>query len=389
MSPKAGSEGFCSGTSACGTTINFTYQVDDQDSPAKPISAVVSYWDSFGRTNPDPLDIDILGGYRTTCSPGQTNSGPCNKFTDTSGQFQEAALGACTPICISNGACISGGPSDVTQTWHIASATISSANINLLPEGLGEWTMSEHNLAKFIFLLILFVLSATPNSAERLPVGKELDAKLRESVASYELGPCTFPQALVQISNDFHVPMGIVWIDIEETQPRPPRKWQKSTVRDVIESTVRTQPGYRMEVTDDVAHIFPAELSGGRENFLTVKLKTFSVHDRYLEIASMKLHDLITPPSYAAGSVGANIEQKVTVDLKDCTVQDVLDALASASARRIWLVTFSKDPGLTPAGFRRSRSVWSSAPAPDKEQPVWDFLRWGDELPHDMSSTRR
>jgi hypothetical protein len=225
--------------------------------------------------------------------------------------------------------------------------------------------------------------------AEQLPPEQALDAKLRETVASYDLGRCTFPQALVRISNDFRVPMGIVWIDTEGTQLRPACKWEKSTVRDVIESAVQTQPGYKMQVTDGVVHVFPAELSGGKENFLTVKLKAFSVHNTYLEIASRKLHDLIAPPSYAAGSVGASIEQKVTVDLENCTVQDVLDALVYISTRKIWLVTFLKDPGLTPAGFRRSRSVWSTAPAPDKEQPVWDLLRWSDQLPQDTSSNAR
>ena len=248
--------------------------------------------------------------------------------------------------------------------------------------------MSQHHLAKFSFLLILFLTFAAPHRAQQLPPDEELDAKLRKGVASYDLGQCTFPQTLVRISSDFQVPMGIVWIDTAPTQPGPPCKWQKSTVRDLIESTIRVQPGYKMQVTNGVVHVFPVGLSGNKENFLTVNLRAFSVHDKYLEIASLKLHDMITPPAFAGGSVGANIEQKVTVELKDCTVQDVLDALVSVSTRRIWIVTFSKNPGLTPAGFRRSRSLWSIAPAPDKEQPVWDFLHWGDEIPQETSSTR-
>jgi len=121
--PKTGSEGLCA-TGACGTTTNFTYQVNDQASPPQPINAVMSYWDSFAATNPDPLNIDRLGGYLTTCGPSNNNTGPCNKFTNSSGQFQEQALGACSPVCFSNGACTTGGPSLVDQTWHIAANNI-------------------------------------------------------------------------------------------------------------------------------------------------------------------------------------------------------------------------------------------------------------------------
>src|SRR5579885_1028507 len=119
--------GLCPGsTNACQSIIAFEYQVGDQASPAQPIRNSMSLWDSFGSTSPDPLRIDQLGGYRTTCSPNQTNGGPCGVNTNTDGTFWELGLGACSPVCYStsNGACTTGGPSQVAQTWHIASQPI-------------------------------------------------------------------------------------------------------------------------------------------------------------------------------------------------------------------------------------------------------------------------
>lgn len=125
VSPGTGSEGSCqiAAGPGCGTTISFTYQVNDQDSPtAQPIYAVMSFWDSFDIPSPDPLQIQQNGGFLTTCTPAST--GPCNKFTQSSGQFTEAGLGACSPTCLKNGLCVTGGPSLVNQTWHIAGQPI-------------------------------------------------------------------------------------------------------------------------------------------------------------------------------------------------------------------------------------------------------------------------
>jgi len=69
--------------------------------------------------------------------------------------------------------------------------------------------------------------------------------------------------------------------------------------------------------------------------------------------------------------------------LKNVGVEDVLDALAVASARKIWIVTFSDDPTLTPTGFRRSLTLWNNFPIPDNEQPIWDMLHWRDVIPAD------
>jgi hypothetical protein len=116
-------EKLCTSTT-CGTIVSFQYQVYDQDSPAQPIQNVMSIWDSFGSYNPDGLNLQGQP-FVTTCSPNDTNGGPCGVNTTASGTFTEAALGACSTVCCVGGACVTGGPSDVTQTWHVAAYTIA------------------------------------------------------------------------------------------------------------------------------------------------------------------------------------------------------------------------------------------------------------------------
>jgi hypothetical protein len=99
----------------CGTIVSFKYQVNDQDSPAQPIRNVMSFWDSFGTFSPDGLGLQGTP-LTTTCSPNQSNSGPCNANTNTDGTFTEAVLGGFSLVCCVGGVCTTGGPSDVTQT---------------------------------------------------------------------------------------------------------------------------------------------------------------------------------------------------------------------------------------------------------------------------------
>jgi hypothetical protein len=115
-------ERLCTSVS-CGAIVSFKYQVYDQDSPVQPIRNTMSFWDSFSTFGPDGLDLQGKP-LTTTCSPNQTNSGPCNANTLPDGTFTEAVLGGCSTVCCVGGVCTTGGPSDVAQTWHIASSSI-------------------------------------------------------------------------------------------------------------------------------------------------------------------------------------------------------------------------------------------------------------------------
>lgn len=110
-------------SNACGTIVSFKYQVYDQDITPQPIRASMSMWDSFGSFSPDGLNLQGAP-FTTTCSPNQRNGGPCNVNTNSDGTFIEAVLGGCATICCVGGVCTTGGPSDVSLTWHIASFSI-------------------------------------------------------------------------------------------------------------------------------------------------------------------------------------------------------------------------------------------------------------------------
>jgi hypothetical protein len=213
------------------------------------------------------------------------------------------------------------------------------------------------------------------------PSQEHLNVILERHVSNYNLGELNFAEALLRVSTEFQIPMGIVWANTPAARARFFFSWKNVTVREVIEAIAKTQQVSSVEVGNGVVHVLGSVSVPEQENFLNLKLKSFEVHNQYCKIAELKLHDLITPPAYSGISIGTSEEPTITIGLADTTVRGVLDALALASIHKIWIVTFSDDAGLTKSGLRRTVSLWSGVAPRDKDQPVWDFLHWGDKLP--------
>ena len=210
----------------------------------------------------------------------------------------------------------------------------------------------------------------------------DLAVKLSKRVHNYSVGPLNFVGTLVRVSNDFQIPMGIVWINTPTALAERSFTWKDATVEQLIEAIAKMQPGYQVRATNGMVHIFAPGAILDPESFLRLQIKSFRVEGDLTELASLRLHNLITPPRYSGFSAAANMDPRINLDLRDSTVEGVLDALVLASSKRkIWVVTFLDSKAVTPKGFRRTISLWADKPAPDEDQPVWDLLRWGDPMP--------
>jgi hypothetical protein len=237
-------------------------------------------------------------------------------------------------------------------------------------------------IAKLALLLFAFHFSWMTPAASGRPERQDISGKLGKHITNYNLGKHSLVEALIRVSNDFQIPMGIVWVNTPAGRAELTFVWKDATVREILEAICKTQPGYQVQVRNGVVHVFPRSSIPDPQNFLKLKIDGFEAHNQ-VEVAFWKLHTLITPSksgSYQI-SIGATGDSRVDVELKDSTVENILDALAVASNRKIWVVTFSNDIGLTSRGFRRTVSLWNYKPGPDDGQPAWDFLRWGDPIP--------
>lgn len=235
-------------------------------------------------------------------------------------------------------------------------------------------------LARLMLLLLTFHFGGI--TAPPPPTAQEASTVLNKRVADYSLGPSSLVEALVRVSNDFQIPMGIAWVDSPTANARTRFAWKNMTVQEILDDIVRIQRSYDVQFKNGVLQVSPSrELISDNQNFLKLRLESFEAHDDFVEIASLKLHMLVTPRKNGQLSIGATGDSKVHLELTNPTVEDALDALAVASNRKIWVVTFLDDIGLTHRGMRRSISLWNRKPQPDEEQPGWDMLRWGDAMP--------
>lgn len=230
--------------------------------------------------------------------------------------------------------------------------------------------------------------------AQHTQLGKRgsvgLEAKLQTHVTNYQLVADDFLDALLKVASEYKIPMGVVWVRTPAAMPGVNLSKKDATVQEIIQSLLKTQPEYTMTAKSGLVHIFAPGLVPDRENFLTLNVPEFEVHNQVVELAERRLGDIVRAtvsppkpvPGGTRGGTGGSLavevgDPELTLSLQDVTVEDVLDALTLASDRGVWIVTFAPPGELTPAGFRRTLSPVSERVVPDSEQPVWELLQWG------------
>lgn len=245
-------------------------------------------------------------------------------------------------------------------------------------------------ILSFLFCLLLACQGLILASAVPTPrAPDDLSAKLSKRVTNYNLGSGNFLEGLISASRDFQVPMGISWVNAPIPKAQSPLEWKSATVQEIIEAIVKTAPGYELNAKNGIVHVSAPALVPEGQNFLKSKIERFEIHGAYIELASFKLHQVVAPQTYAGISLGSPDDSRVTVELKNSTVEDALDALVITSDRKIWLVSFSEDTRLTSRGFHRTKSLFTDAAVSDKDEPVWHLQRWGDPLPPAIANPKQ
>jgi hypothetical protein len=232
------------------------------------------------------------------------------------------------------------------------------------------------------------LLTAQCHLAQAVEGNAMLQVKLGATVSRYSISESDLPSALIAVASEFELPMGIEWVT--PGVPHPVElSWERATVREVVESIVRNEPGYELKTTDGVVHVSYKGSRDDKANFLNLRLGQFHSRTEHISVILDRLRRIvrgIVSPQPASGTDFYHVviadRATVSLDLPNPTVREVLDQLALASDRyKIWAVSFQQDPGLTPTGFRRTFTIWNDTPVPDPEQPVWDRFLWGKPPP--------
>ena len=240
--------------------------------------------------------------------------------------------------------------------------------------------------------ILLAALLLAPISAAAQSEDTALEAKLAAKVAEYNLSANGLADALAKTAKRFQLPIGIEWVRDKEALRGLSLTWRDETVENIISTVVKKHPGYRYKAEHGVVHVFRTNLINDPHNFLDLKVPDFfEVREEIGGVANQQLQHVIQdrvsarklPPGAGyGGSYASGLEQRpLSLSLRGATVREALDKLVSASEHKMWIVTFSDSPELTPTGFRRTETLWHPAPFPDRDQPMWDFLGWEEYPP--------
>ena len=240
---------------------------------------------------------------------------------------------------------------------------------------------------KIVLLLLSQFLRVSVAMCSTQP--DEIRSKLEASIQDYDLKADNFVLALMHVADEFRIPMGIEWVNTSQARTKVSLSWKNATIQEILEGIAKTQPGYEVQVRNGLVRIFSTKIPAD-QNFLHLTIKSFEANREVVQMASRRLRELVkttvVPPKQGtggiAGSLITNVEEpRIDMKLNDTSVEGVLDSLATASAKKIWVVTFVDSLIPTATGFRRTLTLWNGDPVPDNEQPVWDLFAWDEHVP--------
>jgi len=238
----------------------------------------------------------------------------------------------------------------------------------------------------FLAFQLLCALSGSPSGGQVENTNSWLGASRHD----YRLVADNFAEGLIRVAQDLQIPAGIQWVDLPTARVKVDMSWRDATGKEIVEAIVRTQPGYDLAVRNGILHVFPVGVPAD-QNFLTVQVGSFAVHNQVVQVAARKLRALVQlttapPKAGMTGGIGGSLavstaEPKMSVSVENASAEDALDALVTHSEKKIWVVTFLDNAALTPSGFRRTRTLWNNSPVPNDQEPVWDMFGWGERIP--------
>jgi hypothetical protein len=251
-----------------------------------------------------------------------------------------------------------------------------------------------HELA-LCLLMAQGVPGQRPQTRQMTAAETTLAERLRAPVANYSLTADNMVQALVRVAGDFKLPLGLVWVDAPRASEGVSLAFKDISVSEALASIIKHYPGYKMDAKNGVVHVFPSELFPNSQNFLKLRIGRFEVEnaDEWTahEQLSYAVRTIVAPSKPSSGgnlpSAGVRShlsqvgEPRLTLRLEGALVEDVLDAIALDSWRKVWVVTFREGGQNTATGFGRTSSLWNDAVIPDEKQPVWDTFQWGASMP--------
>lgn len=215
-------------------------------------------------------------------------------------------------------------------------------------------------------------------------------------VENYSLEANSFIEALLKISAQFRLPLGVEWTKTPDTL-RPIRLAQsRTTVAEILDSIVIMQPGYEWRAEAGVIHVFERHLEIDNRNPLNITIRSFEKRPQTVGFANAVLEQRVRYPEQegiAVSVLGSPDEPVFSFAARNTPARNLLDQMITSGLdmlpqppgmNRIWIATFPENPVFTQDSYLKPLPVENPAFVPEESQPVWILLRWGIPPPDKM-----
>jgi hypothetical protein len=223
-------------------------------------------------------------------------------------------------------------------------------------------------------------------------VDDALQAKLNTVSSSYSLHTQDSLHALLKMAGDFQLPIGIEWVRSIGPTEHFDKSWQDAAPATILQDILARYPGYEMEVSNSVVHVFPAAIHNDAANILNTRIGEFQANREYVRFAASRLGRQLLPimvppdPTRAPEGWGSSIatgkgDRPVTFIIENATVRDVLDKLCLAADLNMWVVAYPSEPAKSRGGFLKTIRLDEAVPPEDDHfYLVFHFLFWGNPI---------
>jgi hypothetical protein len=216
-------------------------------------------------------------------------------------------------------------------------------------------------------------------------------------VRNYALEANSFIEALLKISAQFNVPLGVEWIKTANTLQPVRLSRSSATVGDIIDSLLSMQPGYEWRTEVGVIHVFQRDLVSDTRNPLNITIKSFEQKPQSVGFANAVLDQMVRYPGQNGISVsvlGYPGEPAFSFAAQNIPARNIMNRIVTSGLQmlpqpppgmnRIWIATFPENQVLGSDGYFEAVPVWNPAYVAKESQPIWILLPWGYPPPENM-----
>lgn len=213
-------------------------------------------------------------------------------------------------------------------------------------------------------------------------------------VPFYESNDSTFVQALIHLASKAKIPLGVEWIETEDTLAPLNTKFENASYREILTRLIKDRPHYEWEISNGVVHVFPKGAMEDPTDFVNLYQGMFEVKNERVAVASYRLRLIIqkeiNPPlpkiagqgAVSAEGIGGSVasglgDSPLTFRLEHVRVRDILDTFAIKSDLKIWVVTRPSQYSLEFGRIQTTKSIYSKSVIPARSQPLWETMIWG------------